>query len=211
MPRMSYGTRERIIRRGVELLTEYSFGAVGLDGLLRDAQAPKGSFYHHFGSKQAFVLEVIDAYDAYFEARSERVLQDASVPPLRRLALWMHEARRGMARHGFRRGCLVGNLTQELGPHDAVLRKRLQAAVRKWEGWMVTVLQEAIDIGELQPDADARRLARMFWSGWQGAILMAKLEARARPLDEFRAHYLATLPLAAGARPVLAALAAQDR
>ncbi len=195
---MSLGTRERIIRSGLALLTEYSFGAMGLDGLLRAAGAPKGCFYHHFGSKQAFVAEVIDAYDAYFEERYVRLLKDTAVPPLERLDRWMLEARRGMARHGFRRGCLVGNLVQEIGPHDALLRDQLHALVRKWERWTCNLLQEAVDAGHLREGTDARLLARLFWGGWQGAILMAKLEGRARPLDEFRVQYLAQLPHAPG-------------
>ena len=191
---MGTETRERIVRRGAELLTEFSFSATGLNGLLQSAGVPKGSFYHFFPSKQAFAVEVIAYYDAYFEARSARILRDPAVPPLYRLQAWMVEARKGMARHGWRRGCLIGNLSQELGPHDAVLRGKLRAVFRKWEGWIETLLQEARDDGSIAVAADPKQLAHLFWIGWEGAILRSKLERSGQPLDVFSAYFLQSIP-----------------
>ena len=190
---MGTQTRERIVRRGAELLTEFSFSATGLNGLLQSAGVPKGSFYHFFPSKQAFAVEVIAYYDAYFETRSARILRDPAVPPLNRLQAWMVEARKGMARHGWRRGCLIGNLSQELGPHDAVLRGKLRAVFRKWEGWIETLLQEARDDGSIAVAADPKQLAHLFWIGWEGAILRSKLERSGQSLDVFSAYFLQSI------------------
>ena len=192
--RMGTQTRERIVRRGAELLTEFSFSATGLGGLLQSAGVPKGSFYHFFPSKQDFALAVIAYYDAYFEARSARILRDPAVPPLDRLQAWMAEARKGMARHGWRRGCLIGNLSQELGPHDAVLRDQLRAVFRKWEGWIETLLQEARDDGDIAAAANPKQLAQLFWIGWEGAILRAKVERSGQPMDAFAAYFLQSIP-----------------
>lgn len=47
--------------------------------------------------------------------------------PLERLARFVEDACRGVERHDFRRGCLVGNLGQEVGNLDEKLRLRLEA------------------------------------------------------------------------------------
>ncbi|TFZ33462.1 TetR/AcrR family transcriptional regulator, partial [Pseudomonas syringae] len=39
-------TREALLRRGLEVLTEQSFSATGLDYFLKEVGIPKGSFYH---------------------------------------------------------------------------------------------------------------------------------------------------------------------
>jgi TetR/AcrR family transcriptional regulator, transcriptional repressor for nem operon len=190
---MTLSTRDRLIRRGVELFTEFGFNATGLERLLQRAQVTRGSFYHFFPGKQDYALEVIDAYQAYFEEHFTRILGDPLRSPLERLRLWMDEARRGMARHGFRRGCLVGNLSQELGPHDEVLGERLRAVLGHWEGWMTRLFEEGRAAGQLPACADPVRLARIFWIGWQGAILQSRLKGDGRPMEEFADFFLGAI------------------
>jgi TetR/AcrR family transcriptional regulator, transcriptional repressor for nem operon len=98
---------------------------------------------------------------------------------------WMQRAQDGMRRHGFRRGCLVGNLSQELGAHDERLRPHLQAVLARWEARVADLLAQAQACGQLRKDADPAELARFFWIGWQGAIVLAKLKATEEPLMAF--------------------------
>jgi TetR/AcrR family transcriptional repressor of nem operon len=49
-PRAHADTRETLIRAGMEMLTEQSFAATGLDALLKRVNIPMGSFYHYFDS-----------------------------------------------------------------------------------------------------------------------------------------------------------------
>jgi TetR/AcrR family transcriptional repressor of nem operon len=54
-------------------------------------------------------------------------------------------------------------------------------------------LREAQARGELAPAADARKLAELFWIGWEGAVMRARLERSSRPLELFMDFYLAQL------------------
>ncbi|KKI27036.1 hypothetical protein WX98_06050, partial [Pseudomonas syringae pv. persicae] len=45
MDRDNLETREVLLRRGLEVLTEQSFSATGLDYILKEVGIPKGSFY----------------------------------------------------------------------------------------------------------------------------------------------------------------------
>ena len=47
-------TKERLLRSGIELLTEYGFASVGMERVLKQVGVPKGSFYHYFASKEDF-------------------------------------------------------------------------------------------------------------------------------------------------------------
>ncbi|MCG8124941.1 MAG: TetR family transcriptional regulator, partial [Candidatus Thiodiazotropha taylori] len=108
-------TKAELIRSGMEVLTEKGYSATGIDEILRRVGVPKGSFYHYFKNKDAFGSELISNYAKFFEHKLDRSLGNRSLPPLQRLSLFMQDAIDGMARHQFKRGCLVGNLGQEMG------------------------------------------------------------------------------------------------
>jgi TetR/AcrR family transcriptional regulator, transcriptional repressor for nem operon len=103
----------------------------------------------------------------------------------------MNTARNRLARYHFLRGCLVSNLSQELGSTDPLLSKKLQAVFRRWESWIDSVLAQAKARNELPPDTDTESLSRIFWIGWQGAILRAKLERSEKPPDDFSNFFIA--------------------
>ena len=180
--------REGLLRAGVALLTEKGFSAVGLEEMLAAAAMPKGSFYHYFPSKEAFGLALIESYDSYFQRKLRRHLEAEGRAPLDRLADYIADARDGMARHGFARGCLVGNLGQEMGVLPESFRARIIGVFAEWEALVARCLTEARLTGQLRGH-DPAALAAFFWIGWEGAVLRAKLERSPAPLDAFAAGF----------------------
>ncbi|MCX8998347.1 TetR/AcrR family transcriptional regulator [Rhizobiaceae bacterium BDR2-2] len=175
----------RLIRAGLAHLTEKGYSAVSLDEILQAAAAPKGSFYHYFRSKADFGSRLIAAYDEYFVGKLEGCLSNEALSPLERLRAFTADAERGMERHGFRRGCLVGNLGQEMGALPEPFRDQLVRILQGWQERTARCLQLARDRGELGAHHSPEALAAYFWIGWEGAVLRAKLERRAEPLHIF--------------------------
>jgi len=186
-------TREALLRAGLEVLTEKGFSASGIDEILRKVAVPKGSFYHYFASKEAFGIELIDCYSAYFARKIDRSLTDVSLSPFQRLRAFFADATDGMARHGYQRGCLVGNLGQEMGTLPEIFRDRLNGAFTDWQRRLSQCLLEAQEAGEIPWEADCEKLAVIFWIGWEGAVLRAKLEQKAEPLRIFVEFYLTAI------------------
>lgn len=177
--------RRDLIRAGLEHLTERGYSSVGVDEILKVAKVPKGSFYHHFHSKADFGLALIAAYDTYFAGLLDRAFLNEQHTPLERLSLFARMAEDGMARHGFRRGCLVGNLGQEMGALPDDFRGALIAVLETWQRRTAQLFREALACGELSEEHDPDTLAEAFWIGWEGAILRSKLELRPDPLHSF--------------------------
>ena len=175
-------TRAVLIRTGVAVLTEKGYSAVGLDEILRLAQVPKGSFYHYFESKEAFGQALISAYAEYFARKLDRWFLDEATPPLQRLRNFVADAQAGMTRHAFRRGCLVGNLGQEMGSLPESFRAQLVQVFEDWQARTAACLQAAQQAGQIAAAQDCGRLAHFFWAGWEGAVLRAKLERSCVPL-----------------------------
>ncbi|MGB7649813.1 MAG: TetR family transcriptional regulator C-terminal domain-containing protein, partial [Gallionella sp.] len=162
--------------------------------ILRRGGLPKGSFYHYFDSKEAFGAELIERYAAYFSRKLERHLGDDKVSPLMRLRNFVADAHAGMARHDFRRGCLIGNLGQEMGALPESFRARLVGVFADWQNHFARCLVATQDAGELSRQADGTELAAFFWMGWEGAVLRAKLERNGLPLEVFARGFFAGLP-----------------
>jgi TetR/AcrR family transcriptional repressor of nem operon len=98
-----------------------------------------------------------------------------------------------MARFDFRRGCVVGNLGQEMSALPEPFRDRLHGVLLDWQARTARCLRDAQAAGEIAAEVDCAALAAFFWIGWEGAVLRAKLERSAEPLDLFANQFFACL------------------
>lgn len=187
-------TRALLIRCGIELLTQQGVSATVIDDVLKRVQVPKGSFYHYFESKDAFVAAAIEAYADYFARKLDKHFGNADLMPLARLAAFVDEACCGVERFDYTRGCLVGNLGQEVSCIDAALRIRLEEIFTDWEQRLAQCLLRAVEAGELAANADCAGLAHVFWIGWEGAVLRARLARSIEPMQAFLRLFLQALP-----------------
>jgi TetR/AcrR family transcriptional repressor of nem operon len=186
-------TRDTLLRAGVAALTEKGFSATGIDEILQSVSVPKGSFYHYFGSKESFGAELIDLYAAYFGNKLDRILTDPTRTPLDRLRDFVADAEAGMRRYRFRRGCLVGNLGQEMNALPQTYRKKLRGVFDDWQARTERCLLEARESGQIPAAKDCKALAEFFWIGWEGAVLRAKLDEGPGPLHVFADGFFAML------------------
>jgi len=190
----SYGdTKTALIRAGLVTMTEKGFSASGLDEILRSVGVPKGSFYHYFQSKEDFGSTLIETYGKSFSVKLDKFLLDETHSPLDRFSYLIENLRKYMIKHDFQRGCLIGNLGQEMGALPTVFRQQLIDVFEEWQKKTSVCFKEAQQKNEISADVDCVELARFFWIGWEGAILRAKLERNAGALDNFTELFLKTL------------------
>src|SRR5690606_24975857 len=86
-------------------------------------------------------------------------------------------------RYEFKRGCLVGNLGQEMATIEDDFRQILLKVVEDWRERVKACIAQAVDAGEIRNDIEPQALANFFWCAWEGAVLCAKLEQSTAPLD----------------------------
>lgn len=182
-------TREALIRSGLEIITETGYLSAGIDAVIKNINVPKGSFYHCFKSKQAFGMAVLNAYGRFFAHKLDKFLLATEIAPLQRIDAFVLHAGKGMAKYDFRRGCLVGNLLQESALLPENFAERLQTILEEWESRIARCLEEARQNGDLATEAQPDELARQFWSGWEGAVMRAKLFRSVEPLHQFWAFF----------------------
>lgn len=201
MPRTADPTEipERLLRAGHALFLRQGYNATGIQQITDQAGVPKGSFYNHFASKEAFGAAIVDRYAAYSQRSWQRMMQDAPAEPMAAIrhvfsAMLAHHERAERAT-----GCLIGNLAAEVAQASELCRERLLAAQLAWRERLAGLIRAGQERGEIRRDMDPHSLSGLTWSVWEGALLRMKVESDVRALRESMALVLDQVyrPLAA--------------
>jgi TetR/AcrR family transcriptional repressor of nem operon len=186
-------TRDHLIEVGQDLMHRHGYNATGLSDILKAADVPKGSFYHHFGSKEEFAAAALDTYIAGEAKHSAAVLKDSRITPLRRLRQYFMDLKRIYGQTGTIPGCMMGRFSLEIAEENPQLRKKISTAFQHWQHTISMVIQQAITEKELPPATDAESLAGFLLNSWEGALLRSQAEKNDAPLEIFLRYALDAL------------------
>lgn len=178
-------TKKEIIRIGTELIAVNGYNATGIDAVLKQAGVPKGSFYHYFSSKEDFGLAVIDQFAEDYQNKLVGFLGDETVEPLQRIRNYFSDGVEKLAQDQCSKGCLIGNLAQELADQNERFRLRLAEVFSNWRQLFCVCLQQAQQQGQLNNAIAADVLAEFILCGWEGALLKAKVNRSPQLLQNF--------------------------
>ncbi|GAB1579730.1 TetR/AcrR family transcriptional regulator [Bordetella petrii] len=180
------------------LLLQKGYTAVGLAELLAAAQVPKGSFYHYFGSKDAFGQAVLESYFAEYLAHMDILLAQPGTGAQRLMAYFMDwlESQTGDAAQS---RCLVVKLGAEVCDLSENMRSALEYGTRAITGRLARAVAGGQEDGSLAAVADAAALAVSLYQTWLGASLLAKITRDRAPLATALADTRQVLGLASSA------------
>ena len=178
-------TREHLLEVGLRQLRATGYTATGVKEVLDLAQVPKGSFYHYFPSKEAFVGELFERYANGEGERAQRLLGDASVPPLKRLRAYFEELISVYGQPGEAAGCLIGAMSLEIADHIPKLQAQLQSMYAGWQSGIADVLRQAVKRGDLAKSTKPGPLAEFILNSYEGALVRMKAEQNSSPLKNF--------------------------
>ncbi|KHK00814.1 TetR/AcrR family transcriptional regulator [Desulfovibrio sp. TomC] len=182
---MNETTRERILRTGAAIIHRQGYAATGLKEILDAAGTPKGSFYHYFPSKEAFVLAVIEYDEAWIGEVVRSVLARDDLSAVGRLQFFVERFESIQAEGGYRLGCPIGNLVQELGGQTEAFGQRLAVSLAGLSGFFEKLVLAGQATGEFDASLDAADVAGFLAGAWQGALLRMKVERSGEPLAAF--------------------------
>ena len=177
--------KAEIICIGVELISLNGYNATGVDAVLKKAGVPKGSFYHYFSSKEDFGLAVIEHFAEHYDEKLDAFLGDTGVSPCSRIRNYLDDGLSHLTENKFTKGCLIGNLGQELADQNERFRSRLETIFKGWTQKFSDCVAEAQQKGELKLSMEPDIIADFILSGWEGAVLRAKVMKSPAPLKNF--------------------------
>ena len=152
------------------------YAGTGLVELLEAARVPKGSFYNHFESKEAFGVELVRRYYDRHDRLLVSLITQADRSPLERLRSYFEALRqRAVDASPQARGCLLGMFALEMAGGSEPLRAAVSDAFSRWQARVAELLRQAQTAGELDPERDSQTLAAMLLEGWEGALMRSRV------------------------------------
>jgi TetR/AcrR family transcriptional regulator, transcriptional repressor for nem operon len=192
MPKSSL--RDALVAAGLVEFTIRGYSATGIQAVTDRAGAPRGSFYGHFESKDAFAVEVVAAYVKMLRRRAR---PDGAIPAADRLRYEFETFAALVETAGFDAGCLLGIFGAER--LDEPLRTAVETAVDDWVDRTAATLEQAYTEAGGDVPPDLRDRADDLITGWEAALWRARLSRDRAPLDRFLALTLErALPAAPG-------------
>lgn len=170
-------TRERLIETTLSLLRARGLGATGLNRILAESRAPRGSLYHHFpGGKEQLVIAALEAAGAAIAARIDAAL---AAPDGRGGALgaFIRDYAETMVASDYTQGCPIGNVAVDAAATAPAVRRACDAIFAAWQARIARALESA---GVERDRAPA--LAEFVLATIEGALILCRTRRSVEPL-----------------------------
>ncbi len=178
-------TKEKALTAGLELFLKKGYSNVGLAEILKTAGIPKGSFYHHFNSKEAFAIQVLEGYSHDGLRVLKDVLHEKSEKsPKERIKLYYTDRAKELEQKQFIKGCLLGDSCSEGGVSNE-FKSFVEEQLGAWETAIQHCLEEGKSRNQIPQNSNTRMMSSVILNGWEGAIFRMKSSKSRQPLDDF--------------------------
>ncbi len=171
-------TKQRLVDAAAGLLQTRGYHGTGINQVIAESGAPKGSLYFHFpGGKEELAACAVRAAGAEWQSAIVRVLDAAPnlAEGARAVCRYLAEVLRDS---NYGHGCPVATVALESAPHSDPIH---EACTEVYQGWQGLVEDR---LGALGVSADrAAGLATAVVSMVEGAMLLSKAHRSTEPLD----------------------------
>ncbi len=130
---MSYGdSREKILAAATRLFQLQGYYGTGLNQIIKESGAPKGSLYYHFpDGKEQLAIEAVNEMSHYIRMKIKESL-DAYPDPAESIQAFLQDLSRQFTCPENFEGFPVGLLAAETALKSEKLRQACQSAYQEW-------------------------------------------------------------------------------
>lgn len=176
-------TRAAILATGQQIMGRKGFSAVGLMEILSAAGVPKGSFYHYFGSKDAFGEAMLVAYFEGYLAEMDHLFARSGLTAAERLMLYFADWRQSQSAFDCQGRCLAVKLGAEVSDLSEPMRLALKSGTAGIIARLQGVIEQGTAEGSLRVAEPAGEIAASLYHQWLGASVMVKILRTHEPFD----------------------------
>ena len=190
--------RQRLLEAAFHEIHKHGFQGMRVDTILEKTSLTKGAFYHHFASKQALGVAVVDES---IHGKITEIWLDTlnnSHDPVNAIQDALEKAAECYGMEMLMLGCPLNNLAQEMSPINEEFRLHINKIFHLWQEALVGVLKRGIKAGNIIDEIDPLSVATFILACVEGSIGLAKNERDLAPIihtsDEIERYLLALQP-----------------
>ena len=177
MPRDGSATRDRILDATQRLILARGFAGTSVDAILAEASVTKGGFFHHFPSKQALGLALVERYAAVDLQALEDLMAGAeasSDDPAEQAVAFVRLFEEAVVELAeIQAGCLFGSFVYERELAAPGTEEIIVHSIRTWRERLLVKLEEAAEAHPPPIDVDLPSLADQVFTAFQGGFVLA--------------------------------------
>jgi len=169
--------KQGLVHSAMRLFRRQGYASTGLQQILEESGAPRGSLYHYFpDGKESLAEAAVELAGTRMRDTLAELAATHREPRAflraysRTLAGWMEES-------DFRSGCPIATTLLETAPTSPRITGAGQRAFESW----IEVVAEVFERAGASP-RESRRRARMVVAAMEGALILARVERSQRPI-----------------------------
>jgi len=171
--------RDTLVRTAMRLFRRQGYASTGLQQIVAESGAPKGSLYHYFpNGKEALGESAIVLAGGLVREMLEELAARHREPAAflraycKTMAGWMEES-------GFASGCPIATTLLETAPHSAAITAAGERAI---DGWIEVI--GGVLARDGVPAREVRSRAQLVVAAMEGALILARVRRSTRPILE---------------------------
>jgi TetR/AcrR family transcriptional repressor of nem operon len=169
-------SKTRLLNAALHVIRAKGYSATRIEDVCEAAGLTKGSFFHHFESKEALALAAADYWSEVTGGLFATAPYHVPADPLDRLLAYV-DFRKGLLLGGLPDfTCLVGTMVQEVYDTHPALREACNKSISEHAATLVPDIKEAMRQRGIQADWTAESLALYMQGTIQGAFILAKAQ-----------------------------------
>ncbi len=165
-------TATKILDLAEMLIQTRGYSAFSYQDIAAALGIRKASIHHHFASKEALGVAVVDRYAARFGAALAAIAAGGRHSPPAMLDFYMQPYFK-FARTPDR-VCLSGALAGEMPALPGTLRTRVERFFKEHQAWLAGILERGATAGAFRLPSTPARTARLAFGALQGALLVKR-------------------------------------
>jgi AcrR family transcriptional regulator len=160
-------TKEDILLKTLDVFRRQGYYNTSMEDLAKVCGLQKGSFYHHFNSKEALMQAILEGIRTHLNKKVFSIAFEEGLTETERLSKLLLMLKKSLlSREG---GCFLGNTTLETAPHVPEFAEILRGIFSDW-----TAALQHLYSARYAHEA-ALKIAQQTMMEFEGAVMMSNL------------------------------------